>query len=318
MFEHPLPVQVVLQEGEAGTGFCLRLAAKNGLSLVELRSLLEMSATDSFKLDHVRKLALLSGVGPEQLEQRLPAPWKGVRKGLRYAGHALRLRAFHRGRKPQICPVCIGRHGICREEWDFTLSCVCMEHRCPLVDRCPTCDAVLRWDRPATDWSQCRHHLGQAFQAGPPLDPGLIDMQAVLLALMRHDELPQLSFAWPFPGRVSLDGWFALVWAFGSITTSHQAPRPGTFSSVPSSAAVREVILRAHERMWRFSNRDRQQSEELKALIAEAPLVGLLRDSDHEIDRLTAADVYRFIAGESAVDSLLRRYGVSTQLSLFG
>lgn len=316
MFDRALPVQIDPQDGESGVGLCLRLAERNRMSLVELRALLDMSKADSFKYHHVLRLAMLARLDPADLEQRFIAPLKGIRTGLKFAGHSLRLRAFHRGRRPQVCPICIQRHRFCRTEWDFTLSCACVEHMCHLVDRCPSCDSVLRWDRPSVQWSHCRHYLGREARAA--LTPGTdyVEMQAVLQALLTRTPLPSHWLSRCFPAGVSIDGWFSLVWAFGAMTTPHQPPRPGTFSSVPSSAAVRAVVSRASERMKKFSARHSHSCPELKALIAEAPLLGLIREGDQERDRLAALEVYRFLAGDRAVDALLKLHRVSTQLSL--
>jgi hypothetical protein len=142
-------------------------------------------------------------------------------------------------------------------------------------------------------------------------------MQAVFQSLLTNTHLPSLSFSWPFFGRISLDGWFSLIWAFGALTTPHQIPRPGTFSSIPSSMAIRELVTRAHERMSSFAARYTQPSPELTTLISETPLIRLIRDSDHEMDRMAAMEVYRFINGDRGLESIIRRCRVSTQLSLF-
>lgn len=318
MFDRPLPVEVEPLAGESGAGFCLRLASRNGLSLVELRRLLDMSAVDSFKHHHVLRLAMLAQLDPARLEQQFVAPLRGIRTGLRFAGHSLRLRASYRGRRPQVCPACIQRYRYCRTEWDLTSACVCLEHMCFLIDRCPSCDTALRWDRPSIEWSHCRHFLGQGSPAATSVDMSFFEMQSVLQALLTDTPLPSLSFAWPFPGVPSLDGWLSLVWAFGTLTSPHQVPRPGTFSSVPNSVAAREVVSRAHARMTAFATRHTKPCPELATLIAEAPLVGLLCDSDRETDRGIAMEVYRFISGDRGLDAILRRHRVSTQLSLFG
>ena len=315
--ERSLPVAIEPIEGESGAGYCLRLAARNGLSLVQLRTLIGISAGSSFKREHVFKLAWLSKVDPVKLEPCFPTSLRGVRTGVSFLGQSLRLRAYHRGRQPQVCPVCIERYRYCRSEWDFTLSCACLEHSCPLIDRCPTCGKPLRWDRPTIEWSSCRHYLGRPFPEGESFDPVLSEMQTVIGALVADTEIPSVSFPLPFSGRVSLDGWFSLVWAFGVMTAPHQVLQPGTLSSVPSSEAVGVLIRRARERMAAYTRGAKPPCAELRALIAEAPLLGVIRDSHEENNRRAAMTVYRFVAGEKALEAALRKYRLSTQLSLF-
>lgn len=317
--ERPLPVPVELLNDESGASFCLRLAARNGLSMVELRRLLGLSAINSIKREHVRRLALLSNLRPERLSERFPDELRRTRDGLTFWGHFLRLSSYVRWRRPQICPLCVQQRQMCPGEWDLTFSCVCLEHRCALLDHCPTCNGPLRWDRPAIEWCGGQHFLGKAPQELEPVAPELYEMQAVIRSLLRRTELPEMSFDWPFSHHpVSLNGWFSLISAFGSMSKPYCQPAPGTLNTIPLSAAVRSISVRAYQRLRSFSLRSVDRDESLQSLIADAPLLRLIRESSHEGDRAAAMAVYAFVAGEHALESLVSRNRLSIQLSLFG
>lgn len=315
--DRPLPVPIELLDDESGASFCLRLAGRNGLSMVELRKLLGMSAINSIKREHVRRLALLSHTDPERMAERFPDALRRTRGGLNFWGHFLRLSSYVRWRRPQICPLCVQQSRMCMGEWDFTFSCVCLEHRCALLDHCPTCNGPLRWDRPAIEWCGGQHFLGKAPKEPEPVAPELYEMQSVIRALLRRTELPRTSFEWPFSRPVSLNGWFSLISAFGSMSKPFCQPAPGTFNTIPSSASVRSISLLAYQRLKSFALRSLNRDESLQSLIADAPLLRLIRESGDEGDRAAAMAVYAFVAGEHALESVVNRSRLSIQLSLF-
>lgn len=315
--DRPLPVPTELLDHESGAGFCLRLAGRNGLSMVELRRLLGMSAINTIKREHVRRLALLSDTDPERMAERFPDASRRTKGGLTFWGHFIRLNSYVRWRRPQICPLCVQQKRVCLGEWDFTFSCVCLEHRCALLDHCPTCDGSLRWDRPAIDWCGGRHFLGKSPKEPEPVAPELYEMQSVIRALLRRTELHKMSFEWPFSRPVSLNGWFSLISAFGSMSKPYCQPFPGTFSTIPSSASVRSISVRAYQRLKSFALRGADCDESLQSLIADAPLLRIIRESGDGGDRAAAMAVYAFVAGEHALESVVNRSGLSIQLSLF-
>lgn len=317
LLDRPLPVPIELLDDESGASFCLRLAGRNGLSMVELRRLLGLSAINSIKREHVRRLALLSDTDPERMAERFPDALRRTRGGLTFWGHFLRLSSYVRWRRPQICPLCVHQRRMCMGEWDLTFSCVCLEHRCALLDHCPTCNGPLRWDRPAIEWCGGQHFLGKAPKEPEPVAPELYEMQSVIRALLRRTELPKMSFEWPFSLPVSLNGWFSLISAFGSMSKPFCQPAPGTFNTIPSSASVRSISLLAYQRLKSFALRSLNRDESLQSLIADAPLLRLIRESGDEGDRAAAMAVYAFVAGEHALESVVNRSRLSIQLSLF-
>jgi len=315
--DRPLPVPIELWNDESGASFCLRLAGRNGLSMVELRGLLGLSAMTSIKREHVRRLALLSDVDPQRLAERFPDELRRTRGGLTFWGHFLRLSSYVRWRRPQICPLCVQQRRMCMGEWDFTFSCVCLEHSCVLIDHCPTCNGPLRWDRPGIEWCGGQHFLGKAPKEAEPIAPELYEMQSVIRALLTSVELPKMSFEWPFSRPVSLNGWFSLINAFGSMSKAHYQPAPGTFNTIPSSASVRLLSLRAYQRLRSFARRSIDRDESLQSLIADAPLLRLIRESGDAGDRAAAMAVYGFVAGVHALESVVNRSRLGIQLSLF-
>lgn len=315
--DRPLPVPIEPFDDESGAGFCLRLAERNRISMVQLRGLLGLPPEKAIRREHVTRLAMLCDVDPAILVEKFPDAQRLARSGMYFWGHSLRLPSYVRWTRPQMCPLCLGQRVICLGEWDLTFSCVCLKHSCLLFDSCPTCAAPLRWERPATEWCDGHHFLGVLPRQADPVSPELIEMQSILHAFMCRMDPHGQSFDWPFGHGVTLNGWLSLIDAFGSVSKPHCQPHRGTFCTIPSAATVRSISARAYERMKAFSRRGGNEDESLKSLIAEAPLVRLLRDSDEVGDRTAAMDVYRFAAGDKALESVLRRSRRGHQLSLF-
>jgi hypothetical protein len=159
--------------------------------------------------------------------------------------------------------------------------------------------------------------LGKAPKEAEPIAPELYEMQSVIRALLTSVELPKMSFEWPFSRPVSLNGWFSLINAFGSMSKAHYQPAPGTFNTIPSSASVRLLSLRAYQRLRSFARRSIDRDESLQSLIADAPLLRLIRESGDAGDRAAAMAVYGFVAGVHALESVVNRSRLGIQLSLF-
>jgi len=274
--DRPLPVPVEPFDDESGAGFCLRLAERNRMSMVQLRGLLGLPPDKAIRKEHVKRLGLLCGADPGRLAEKFPDALRFARAGMHFWGHSLRLPSYVRWTRPQICPLCLAQRRICFAEWDLTFSCVCLEHSCPLLDDCPTCGAPLRWERPATEWCAGHHFLGKLPNKAEPVSPELLEMQSVLRAFMQRTTLPRLSFEWPFGHGLTLNGWLSLLNAFGAVNKPYCPPHAGTFCTIPSASAVRSICARAYDRMRTFSRRGGNEDEPLKALIAEAPLIRLL------------------------------------------
>ncbi|MEL6439835.1 MAG: TniQ family protein [Cyanobacteria bacterium J06621_8] len=54
--------------------------------------------------------------------------------------------------KIKICPVCFASNGYYRKHWSIWSYTSCHLHQCLLVDTCPQCQSVLRWDDLKNDW----------------------------------------------------------------------------------------------------------------------------------------------------------------------
>lgn len=63
----------------------------------------------------------------------------------------------------QVCPSCLARDGILKEEWDCATVTVCTEHNRLLLDECPHCSGPLTWGRQHV--FHCEH-CGADFREG--------------------------------------------------------------------------------------------------------------------------------------------------------
>ena len=57
--------------------------------------------------------------------------------------------------KLKICPSCFASNGYYQKHWSLWCYTSCYLHQCLLVDRCPQCQFVWKWDDLKNDW-KCR------------------------------------------------------------------------------------------------------------------------------------------------------------------
>jgi hypothetical protein len=316
--DRTLVVPIEPMDDESGSGFILRLTERNCMSPTEMRRLIGAPAERPILRRHVRALALLSKVDPSRLMHKFPDQIRPVAgSGCNFWGHSLRFPTFIRWTRPQVCPLCVAQRQMCLGEWDFSCSSVCLEHDVALIDACPTCGLSLRWERPAIEWCKCRNYLGRV-RTDAELPTGeLREMQLIFRSFFRGEPLPPISFDWPFGDGMTLNGWLSMIEAFCSVSLSYKQPRHSAFSHLQSSSSTRALLSLAYQRVAMFSRPASRVDESLKCLIAEAPLMRLIRDGEVDADRVAAMNVYRFAVGEKALESVLRGTRRGLQLPLF-
>lgn len=88
-------------------------------------------------------------------------------------------------RYAQVCPQCLGQHGLAREEWLLGHLPLCSEHGVALIDTCPACHRSIKNDR--SSLAHC-HHCGASFlEAAPhPVSDGV---QELARSMMKHQGL---------------------------------------------------------------------------------------------------------------------------------
>lgn len=135
--------------GESWPGYLCRLADCNALSGV----------AGLVRVLNVSKGALLCGQlanGKTSFALNVPDPAKGALISSLVIGRSWRTR---------VCPVCMDcENPIAQAHWDGPLTLRCTQHRCMLVDRCDSCKAPVRHDRPALDSCEC----GKPFRTMAP------------------------------------------------------------------------------------------------------------------------------------------------------
>lgn len=57
--------------------------------------------------------------------------------------------------RPRVCPGCLQGCSVWWAIWDLGLVAACPIHRCLLLNRCPSCNRRLAWQRPAVHKCRC-------------------------------------------------------------------------------------------------------------------------------------------------------------------
>lgn len=319
MLDSYLPIRLAPHEDESGLGYCLRLAHANGGAFSSLRRALGMAERESFKQWHAPAMARLAGLDASVLRAILPASiGRGGGTRLSCYGSRFRSRSALRLRRPQLCPVCVRTQRYAKAEWDLSLSTVCLQHHCDLIDRCPRCRAAIRWERSAIEWGHCGHSLGGSMQGAQVEEENRL-AQAILSARLAHQSVEALldsAGLFPWLAKLSVDGWMHLIRAVGLLMDRCAVPARGTFGMVPTADSAREVVGRG---MWRLVawSQSSLASRELADFSTEVPMIGMILEPSGECDREIFLRVFSCLYGRKALNQLERsRVGLS-QMRLF-
>lgn len=163
-FDAELPVKCNPFPDESGYGFCLRAIQRNGANLHELRRVLDLPEVQALNNSHAFVLSQIFGISSQWLTSALKEKSHRKIRPQSFWGHKIYLPTHLRWAKPQVCPLCVHRHGYCKAIWDVALSTVCLEHGCLLVDSCTQCGQALRWNRPSVDVGHCKHYIQASTQ----------------------------------------------------------------------------------------------------------------------------------------------------------
>jgi len=155
--ELSFPYQDEIRDGESGQGYAMRMAFANGMvGLPWVKHALGKTHSAVLDAGDAPFLAQWFGASVQLLEFALERLTKGRREqGIRYAGLALGRQYFLTRSFPRVCPNCLRELGHCRIAWDVALTVACVRHRRVLLDRCPSCQRALSWNRPGLDVCSC-------------------------------------------------------------------------------------------------------------------------------------------------------------------
>lgn len=311
----PFPVEPI--EGESGPGFCLRALERNGTDIHTLCLKLRISGFNGFRQSDAVFLSQLFKADVAWFKQAMPASsskyeWQQHRW---YRASDLRFTV------PQVCPICVHRKGWIKAAWDFSLSTVCIEHQCALVDACSSCPRSLSWYRPAPGITRCRHVIRSNPNESKPDGPLLefqswVETRLGLIQDQSFGTLPHLS-KWQMLKDVSLPGWVCLMEAFGlkPLNAVYQPPLfPPRYRS---NSTWREIIARALERIEAFERLDSENLNDWKGEIQQFPLLRMATVHQHSGDLSLAAFLLEKIFAYRVSVRLSKRHAHWGQMRLF-
>lgn len=315
--EELLPISVDPIEGESGPGYCLRALERNATDIHTLCMKLRISGLNGFNQSDAVFLSQLFKADVVWFKQMMPA----TTRNFEWQQHRWYRSSDLRFTVPQVCPTCVHRNGWIKAAWDFSLSTVCIEHQCALVDACPSCPRSLSWYRPAPGIARCRHVIRSNPKESKPAEL-LLEFQSWVearLALNQDQSFgaPSHLSRWRILKDVSLPGWVCLMEAFGlkPMDAPYQPPLfPPRFRP---NKIWREIITRALVRIEHFEQQEVKNWSEWKAEIQQFPLLRMATVHQHPGDQSLAAMLLEKIFSYRASVRLTKRHAHWGQMQLF-
>lgn len=248
-----LPIRVPPCEGESGLSFLFRNLNANGLLLKETQHWLKVRSWVPMVLTELPLWAWATGVDRGWLFERVVVINSGRSRGkYSFWGHRLGIGGTASHHSARICPKCIKQGRFHRLPWQLTCIPGCAVHDQVLIDRCPQCDQVISWNRPALDICNCGRFLTVEPHVDKLSQPLLnwIRWMEIRLASPNHDAfasphefgLPELF------GTLSIDGAMRVTVAAGLLPDSNASPGPSSKLSRTSSGMA-EIITRGLSRL---------------------------------------------------------------------
>lgn len=315
--EELLPIAVEPIEGESGPGYCLRALERNGTDVHTLCLKLRISGFNGFRQSDAVFLSQLFKADVAWFKKVMPAnsskyEWLQHRW---YRSSDLRFSV------PQVCPVCVHKKGWIKAAWDFSLSTVCIEHQCALIDACSSCPRSLSWYRPAPGIARCRHVI-RSNQVGSKPNERLLEFQSWVetrLGLLQDQSFGTLSHPpkWLMLKDVSLPGWVCLMEAFGlkPVDAAYQPPLfPPRYRS---NKTWREIVTRALERIEKFEQLDSENRIVWRSEMLQFPLLRMVTVHQHPGDQSLAAFLLEQIFAYRVSVRLSKRHAHLGQMRLF-
>ncbi|MHB1359383.1 MAG: hypothetical protein ACYCWC_07340 [Rhodocyclaceae bacterium] len=155
-----LPIRLPSIEQEAGLSFLYRNLNANGLALKEAQHWLSVRTWAPMTHSELPLWAWATSADRGWLCDSVVIANRGsgeVKYG--FKGHKLGMGSVASYHSARICPKCIKQGRFHRLSWQ--LACVpgCAIHDQVLIDRCPYCERVISWNRPAMDVCTCGRFL---------------------------------------------------------------------------------------------------------------------------------------------------------------
>ena len=282
---------------------------------------MNLPEVQEFHKSHAFALSKIFGVSCQWLTSTLKDNRHGKTRPQGFWGHTIYLPTHLRWAKPQVCPLCIHRHGYCKAIWDVALSTVCLEHGCLLIDSCKQCGQALRWNRPSVDVGHCKHYI-QAEDPKADIPDGALDLQVFLAQKFSAEtdslnESQRSGASAPHLLRASSFG-SALIYltAFGA----RSRPFDKSFAEVTrqhlTASRWREIVVRGWKRCQSFDLSSDIKYVDADLVLSKLILRILVTDA-HPDDAQLAAFVLRSLNDGALCADLTRNSPVLRQLVLF-
>lgn len=262
-------------------GFLLRMSNRNGLhGFYWLFHLLGREKLNRLKIVDIPALSQLFGSTTDKLLRVMPR--RRIHEGIysyEIHGHSMSKSYLLRPLKPQLCPICIAEKGLSLALWDLSLVCVCPEHFCMLIEKCPLCSKQIQWNRPLLGFCNCGAKWLDYFSDDSLQrdHPGFLyaDISASILDKNRLQKIATSRFDRVL-ASLTLDTFSRLIWIFGIKRKSDDPVRTGTSKKILSPIEAAEICERGYTRL-RFALLEKGISSisetvhlpSLKILIAE-------------------------------------------------
>lgn len=261
---YPLPVMIDRIDDESGLSFIFRALQANGLSFLEAMHWLGLKRWYPLRWNEVSALAWVTHAEHSWLQSRVVVltPTRNTARHYEYMGHTHGEGTVDFIYSRKICPKCFKRNKYHRFAWQLRAVCGCIEHDMVLADRCPVCQRLIGWNRPAIDVCCCGSFL-TIMQETQPLAGGVANwIRWAEYRLANQQSLAHAAdFDLPFLlESLSLDGAFRVVFAFGLL--------PSGNSSTPQALAYAKTSIGMNSLISRGISRLHALGQELKNIVA--------------------------------------------------
>ncbi|QYY30882.1 TniQ family protein [Cupriavidus pinatubonensis] len=217
----PFPKQDEIAPGEDGMGYALRMATMNGLTFHDLARHLASPGHLSLPVSSINAIAFMFGCPREPLRNAFVVRhFRAGNQAAYFLGHLFLRTYLLRQARPQLCPVCVGRHGRARAAWSISLLTACVFHGVRLIDRC-VCSRPILWRRPSIDLCECGLRLTDEHQGARPADTRELSVSGQIEYLLGSGDVdvsapPIHAFPEGFD-NVTIDTFVRLIWIFGIV-----------------------------------------------------------------------------------------------------
>lgn len=316
----PLPLGAQPEMCESGYGLCLRVLNSNGVNLNWLRRRIGVGTTTMLSASLAHQIGPILGIPIDWLQVNLPEAASSRTSTVRCGGQVYTARNHLRIHKPQVCPTCVALKGYCSRLWEPSLSTVCLEHDCYLIDECRTCGTQLRWERRAIDVCDCGAYIGQSslqVSHRPTAEAAALQrtLEDRLVRTESRDFQPIPGLPAAFAG-LSADGLTTAILALGVLPRALAVTPAACRQRNLRSAEVQLLIGRALARLEVASASGLGLSA-LRDLVADALLRRMLSVFSHPNDRSIAFRLLSEIGLDQPKASMQGSHPSLSQLSLF-